>query len=95
MTLDEFLASVAEGDQPPASLPEALQALWWAEKGEWEKAHVAAQEIPTKVGSWIHANLHRQEGDLGNARYWYSRAQKAESKATVKIERREIIRSLL
>lgn len=94
MTLDEFMDSVTE-NAPPGGLPETLHALWWAEKGNWEKAHTISQAIETPEGSWIHANLHREEGDLGNARYWYTRAGKAEAHDGVADERRRIIEALL
>lgn len=94
MTADAFMASVA-GDEPPAGLPETLRALWWREKGDWEKAHTVAQSIETPDGSWIHAHLHRDEGDLGNARYWCARAGKSEASDPVRDERRHIIEALL
>ena len=53
-----------------------MKSLWWAKKGNWEKAHNIAQDIATNDGSRIHAYLHRVEGDLGNAAYWYRRAGK-------------------
>ena len=73
MTIDEFLDSI-QHDQPPAPLAETLSALWWDKKGDWDMAHTIAQEIPTKQGSAVHAYLHREEGVLWNADYWYSRA---------------------
>jgi hypothetical protein len=73
MTIDEFLDSI-QHNQPPAPLAEALSALWWDKKGDWDMAHTIAQEIPTKQGSAVHAYLHREEGVLWNADYWYSRA---------------------
>lgn len=95
MNLDEFVKSAAGDDEPPAGLSAPLRALWFAERGDWDKAHHIAQEIHTRDGSWIHANLHREEGDLWNARYWYDRAGRPESKKTVADERREIIAALL
>lgn len=95
MTLKEFLSSVGSESEPPAEIPDTLKALWWAEKGDWERAHMVAQDISTADGSWIHANLHREEGDPGNARYWYNRAGKPESSVSVEEERRAIIAALL
>ena len=57
---------------PPAEFSDALKALWYEKKGGWEKAHEYAQEDDSKAGSWVHAYLHRKEGDVSNARYWYS-----------------------
>ena len=73
MTINEFLESI-ENNQPPAPLAETLSSLWWDKKGDWDTAHTIAQEIPTKQGSAVHAYLHREEGVLWNADYWYSRA---------------------
>ncbi len=75
MTLEEFLSSV-ESDEPPTGISPELQSLWYAKKGEWHASHDIAQDIPSSVGSWIHALLHTIEGDLGNAGYWYARAGK-------------------
>jgi hypothetical protein len=52
----------------------ALLALWWDRQGDWQKAHEIAQEVPGADGAWVHAYLHRKEGDTGNAAYWYRRA---------------------
>jgi len=95
MTLEDFLSSVDGASEPPADMRDTLQALWWAEKGDWDRAHTVAQDISSGDGSWIHANLHREEGDPGNARYWYQRAGKPESTEPVKDERRAIIAALL
>ena len=51
-----------------------MQALWHDARGDWEQAHTCAQEGNSRDGSWVHAYLHRKEGDLGNAGYWYARA---------------------
>ncbi|NBV34073.1 MAG: hypothetical protein EBR81_09885 [Proteobacteria bacterium] len=95
MNLDEFIQSAAVHKTPPAGLAAPLVALWHAEKGDWHAAHNIAQDIHNKEGSWIHAHLHREEGDLWNARYWYERAGRAESKKPLPEERREMIASLL
>ena len=62
--------------EPPGSAP--LAALWWAAKGDWTRAHEAAQSDDGAEAAWVHAYLHRVEGDLPNARYWYRRAGKPE-----------------
>lgn len=72
--IDEFRASLS-GPAPPASADLALQALWWAAKGEWDPAHGCAQQGEGEPScDLVHAHLHRHEGDLANARYWYGRA---------------------
>jgi hypothetical protein len=73
----EALAKSAETDaEPPAGLSPELRSLWLAKHGEWHAAHDLCQEIGGGNGAWIHAWLHRQEGDYGNACYWYDRAGK-------------------
>ena len=72
MTLAEFRASLASPQPPKISAP--LLALWHDARGDWDAAHRIAQDIDTPTGAWIHAYLHRKEGDLGNAGYWYRRA---------------------
>lgn len=68
-----FRASLKD-DAPPAGLAPALAALWWDARGDWDKAHQCAQAKEDAAGNWVHAYLHRKEGDLANARYWYRRA---------------------
>jgi hypothetical protein len=75
MTPDEFYKSLSQ-QLPPVHLSPFLEALWYDRKGNWEKAHSIAQEIHSLNGSWIHAYLHRKEGDTGNASYWYHMADK-------------------
>lgn len=60
----------------PDDLAKPLQALWLARAGKWDAAHDLCQDIPGEAGCWIHAYLHREEGDPGNAAYWYARAGK-------------------
>ena len=75
-TIDAFRKSLAS-DAPPEPLSPALQALWWLGKGNWEQAHKVCQGHEDKNDvNWVHAHLHRQEGDLRNAGGWYSRAGK-------------------
>ncbi len=73
MIYDEYLASIKNA-QPSSELSATLRSLWWDKKGDWDTAHAIAQEIPTTQGSAVHAYLHREEGVLWNADYWYSRA---------------------
>ena len=75
MDLTTFRASLA-APAPPAGLAQALRALWLDAKGDWDGAHEAAQADEGGPGDWVHAYLHRKEGDAGNAAYWYRRAGK-------------------
>ncbi len=83
MDLPRFKASTT-AQVPPKGLSQAVQALWWDAKGEWDKAHNCAQAQDDKSGCWVHAYLHRKEGDPSNAGYWYRRAGK--KPATVPLE---------
>jgi hypothetical protein len=73
MTLQEFKDSLLT-DQPPKNLGVHLLSLWWGGKGDWHRAHDLVQDGQDSGTSWIHAWLHRVEGDEGNASYWYGRA---------------------
>jgi hypothetical protein len=75
MTFKEFKDSLSKSSPPP-TLSKLLQALWYEGKNDWETSHNIAQDIHTAEGSWIHAYLHRKEGDIGNASYWYRKAGK-------------------
>lgn len=74
MTMTELEQSALSGGDMPTDLSPARQALWMARAGRWHEAHDLCQEITGAAGCWIHAHLHRQEGDHGNAAYWYGRA---------------------
>lgn len=95
MSYDEFSQSVSEREAPDDSLPRALQALWWDAAGDWTKAHDLCQSEPGRAAAWVHGYLHRKEGDLSNAGYWYGRAGKARHEGTLDEERRRIVESLL
>lgn len=69
MTPQEFLAQSSPGDVDPA-----LAALWYDARGDWHQAHQRCQEASSRDGDWVHAYLHRKEGDLGNSSYWYAQA---------------------
>lgn len=94
MTLDTFLASLA-GGSPPAGLPPLLRALWLDAQGDWDSAHHVAQEIDDGDGAWVHAYLHRKEGDAGNAGYWYRRSGRLPATGPLADEWRTIVETLL
>ena len=73
MTLSEFKSSL-QADKVPPEMSDPLRALWYDARGDWDGAHEAAQAINDATGAWIHAYLHRKEGDASNAAYWYRRA---------------------
>ena len=94
MDLSTFKQSL-DRDVPPEDLGQALSALWHEAKGDWDRAHRLAQSQKDADGAWVHAYLHRVEGDRSNADHWYRRAEKPSSTAPVKEEWDEIAAALL
>jgi len=76
MTSEQLETSALSGAKMPVNLSPARQAMWMSHAGKWDEAHTLCQNISGSDGCWIHAHLHRQEGDHDNAAYWYSRANK-------------------
>jgi hypothetical protein len=93
MTLTEFNATL-DTNTPPALNP-ALVALWHDARGNWNRAHEAAQNLEDATGAWVHAYLHRKEGDEGNAAYWYRRAGKPVERGPFDEEWARIVTALL
>jgi hypothetical protein len=82
-------------DAAPASdLAPPLQALWWAAKGDWDKAHQIVQDEDTADAAWVHAYLHRVEGDLSNAGYWYRQAGQPVAKDALEVEWERLVLAL-
>jgi hypothetical protein len=94
-TIDAVHKSVASEEVPPADLNPALQAIWWDRKGDWHRAHEATQQASDATVAWVHAYLHRKEGDLSNAAYWYARASKPVADGSLDQEREAILTQLL
>ena len=94
MDLVRFKASL-EDDAPPRGMSAALAGLWWDAKGDWTRAHESAQRQEDAVGAWVHAYLHRKEGDLENARYWYRQAKRPVASGPLREEWDEIAGILL
>ena len=94
MNIDEFIKSI-DGTRPPPDLSSTLNSLWWDKKGDWDAAHSIAQEIPTVQGSAVHAYLHREEGVLWNADYWYSRAGRIRPDIPLEEEWRRLVEEVL
>lgn len=91
MNLDEFVGL----DKCPSSFPQALQALWYDKKGNWNQAHEIVQNANDVDSAWVHAYLHRKEGDLSNAGYWYRRSGKPDSRVSLSQEWENIVSELL
>ena len=94
MTLDEFKRSLGN-TAPPAGLTPVLVALWHDAKGDWEAAHRVAQDVDDENGAWVHAYLHRKEGDVSNADYLYRRAGRPHARVPLEAEWAEIVTALL
>ena len=94
MTFESFKSSVAL-NRPPDNASPYLLSLWHDAKGNWEKAHTIIQDIDDRSASWIHAYLHRKEGDISNADYWYHRANKKRPNYSLEEEWNQIAREFL
>jgi hypothetical protein len=94
MNVSEFKRTLSKS-APPAGLSPALAALWWAGNDKWDKAHGIVMEEDGKDCAWVHAYLHRVEGDLGNARYWYRQAGRAVATDPLNAEWDAIAKTLL
>ncbi|MEJ1159009.1 hypothetical protein [Prosthecomicrobium sp. N25] len=93
MTLDDFRASLADAAPPALAAP--VEALWWTAKGDWDRAHRIVQDADGPDAAWVHAHLHRMEGDLGNAAYWYRLAGRPVARGGLEEERDAIAAALL
>jgi hypothetical protein len=94
MTPGAFKRSLVH-QNPPARLSPALKALWWAGKERWDKAHELVMSAGGAECAWVHAYLHRMEGDLDNARYWYRQARREPAKGQLTEEWAAIAADLL
>jgi hypothetical protein len=92
--VDPFVRSL-ERDAPPSGATPMLRAVWHGLRGDWDAAHELAQAQDDAEGAWVHAWLHRIEGDLGNADYWYRRARRPPCGDGTRDEGLEIARTLL
>ena len=93
MDLKTFKASTKK-NKPPKDISPCLEAMWYQAKGNWEEAHRLAQSEKSSAGSWVHAFLHRVEGDLGNAAYWYRLADRPVCTSSLDDEWDEIVTAL-
>lgn len=80
---------------PPRDLDAPVAALWWAKKGDWEKAHRLVMDETSREAAWVHAYLHRVEGDIGNAHYWYRQARRRSADGDLDAEWESIVAALL
>jgi hypothetical protein len=94
VSMADFRASLS-GTAPAPDLEAPLAALWWAANGNWDEAHRIVQDEATREAAWVHAYLHRVEGDLGNAGYWYRQAGQPIAKDPLDSEWERIVSTLL
>jgi hypothetical protein len=92
--IDEFVRSLERDRAPPFATP-LLRAIWHGLRGDWNAAHELAQAQDDAEGAWVHAWLHRIEGDLGNADYWYQRARRHARRGATRDEGLDIARALI
>ncbi len=94
MTPAAFRSSTSQAS-PPHNLSAPLQALWWAAKGDWDRAHKIVQDEDSADAAWVHAYLHRVEGDLPNAGYWYRQATRPAANGALDAEWNSIAEAFL
>jgi hypothetical protein len=94
MTPAGFRASLAE-HAPPKGAAAPLVALWWIKKGDWDRAHEIVMRENSQQAAWVHAHLHRIEGDISNAGYWYRQAKKPEASGAIEAEWDAIVDGIL
>jgi hypothetical protein len=80
---------------PPSAAALEVQALWWARNGDWDRAHRIVQDLETAAAAHVHAHLHRVEGDLDNAGYWYGRAGESRTDRPLADEWESLTKKLL
>jgi hypothetical protein len=94
MNFSTFIDTLSE-NVPPADLSVHLRALWYDRKGEWDKSHATIQDVADTNASWIHAYLHRKEGDRWNADYWYNKAGRKRPLISLDDEWEQIVKAFL
>ncbi|GAB4419243.1 MAG: hypothetical protein OHK0039_31490 [Bacteroidia bacterium] len=92
--MEAFLQSL-QGVEPPAGLSPALLALWHDGRGDWAQAHALVQDEPDRASAWVHAYLHRKEGDTWNADYWYRHAGRQRPQLSLEAEWQALVAALL
>jgi len=93
-TLAEFKASL-NAEQPDSKLSVQLKSLWYDGKGDWNKAHAQVDHMSDRASAWVHAYLHRKEGDVWNADYWYSKAGKTRPDISLEEEWEQLVAEFL
>lgn len=94
MYFDDFISSLSH-DTPPRDIEKELEAMWWDARGNWKKAHQTVHLMSNTSAAWVHAYLHRKEGDLTNASFWYASAARKMPDIPLEDEWRDIVKKLL
>ncbi|MEJ8844543.1 hypothetical protein WG954_19275 [Lacibacter sp. H375] len=94
MQFESFVQSISTSAPPPNSSV-YLQSMWYDAKGDWHKAHSLVDHMHDPTACWVHAYLHRKEGDIANADYWYHRADKIRPAVSLQEEWKTIVKALL
>lgn len=82
-------------EQPEGHLSAAMKALWYDAKGDWRAAHAQVDHLNDASSQWVHAYLHRKEGDIWNADYWYSKAGKTRPNISLEEEWRQLVLQMM
>jgi hypothetical protein len=93
-TLAEFKESL-NSEQAIKGLSVQLKSLWYDGKGDWHQAHAQVDQLKDKESAWVHAYLHRKEGDIWNADYWYSKAQQIRPNISLQEEWEQLVLQFL
>lgn len=93
-TLSEFKASLSS-DQPVTGVSVQLKSLWYDGKGDWQKAHAEVDQLDDTASAWVHAYLHRKEGDIWNADYWYRKAGKTRPAISLEAEWEQLVLGMI
>lgn len=94
ISFEDFIATLQE-PYPSKELSSVLKSLWYDGKGDWDKAHAQVDQLGDRDLAWVHAYLHRKEGDLWNADYWYSRAKKTRPNCSLEEEWEQLVEHFL
>lgn len=89
-TIKDFTESL-NSEQPNSSLSAQLKSLWYDGKGDWHKAHTEVDHLTDKASAWVHAYLHRKEGDIWNADYWYGQAKQTRPDLSLQEEWEQLV----
>lgn len=91
----EIFQQALKSETPPEGINVYLEAMWYDAHGNWNKAHTLVDHLEDATASWVHAYLHRKEGDIWNADYWYRKAGRKRPDISLQQEWEQITKALL